>query len=429
MLSTDLEHKIMVEAINEAKKSVSEDLRANPKVGAVLVDQSGKIIAQANRGETGKGDHAEYLLLKKAKASGLNLKKAILFVTLEPCTVRGPDKTSCAQRIKDSGISKVYIGMLDPNPQILGRGETWLRWSNIEVERFPGHLVQEIENLNSDFINTFRASHLPKESLYVKSRISDQICDSLKRDGFDLDNIPSDWDLTVDDLIRYCETACPPDILPQLPQLLHEVRAMAFDKKYANYTYDEDVRGLGDFWLAEIRDILRMLHASDYQRRRVINVGIGNGLEGKGLFDTCNHLTIVDIAKKSIKKAQANLPMATSLISSAEDLNKILAGSQDIYVSLRTYQSAFFNINQAVREAYRIVRQGGVVLISISNGFIGKDGALVPGHIVPNSNIVDRNRPFHLAEKVRQKITLFRFEEIGIRTGLSEIYIYGRRGR
>jgi ubiquinone/menaquinone biosynthesis C-methylase UbiE len=251
----------------------------------------------------------------------------------------------------------------------------------------------------------------------------------LKREGFDLDEIPSDWDLTIDDLARYCASGCPAENIDRVPEILHAARALAFDRKYSSYSYKEDVRGLGDFWQHDIRDVLNIMDASDYPRRRIVNVGIGNGLEGLGLFDKCQHLTIVDLAEKSLKLAQANLPVATSILSPAEDIRKLRANSQDIYVSLRTYQSAFFHLDQAIREAYRLVRQGGVVLISISNAFIGQDGAVVPGHIVPNSTIVDRNRPFLLAEKVRQKLNLFRFEGVGIRTGLSEIYIYGRRGR
>lgn len=429
MITEERKRLLMLEAIDQAKRSIAEDKGAHPKVGVVLADQDGNILASAYRGESGRGDHAEFLVLNKAKALGHDLNGTVLFVTLEPCTTRGPGKQACADRIRQSGVSQVYIGMLDPNPQILGRGETWLRWCKLDVDRFPGDLVREIEELNAVFINLHRTAHLPPASLYVTTRISEIICDYLRREGVDIDEIPGDWDITIDDLVRYCESGCVTEVSERLPVLLRKARAEAFDRKYADYTYEKDARGLGDFWQHELRDILKVLHATDYQQRRLINVGIGNGLEAAGLFDNLRHLTIVDIAPKSLKRAQACLPTATALLNEAENLASIRTGSQDIYLSLRTYQSSLFDISRAVREAYRVVRQGGLVIISVSNGFIGEDGALIPGHIIPRSTVVDRNRPFHVAELIRQKLTLLRFEEVGVRTGLAEIYVYGRRAR
>ena len=58
----------MKRAIAEAGKSKSEH-EWDPKVGAVLVVDD-KLIDAAHRGETGKGNHAEFgLLQKKVKSS------------------------------------------------------------------------------------------------------------------------------------------------------------------------------------------------------------------------------------------------------------------------------------------------------------------------------------------------------------------------
>ena len=47
---------LMRAVIEEAKKSVGEDERIHPKVGAVLVDTSGKVIFRAHRAEFGDAD-------------------------------------------------------------------------------------------------------------------------------------------------------------------------------------------------------------------------------------------------------------------------------------------------------------------------------------------------------------------------------------
>jgi pyrimidine deaminase RibD-like protein/SAM-dependent methyltransferase len=430
MIGAERLRELMVETINESAQSVSEDHGIHPKVGAVLADENGHILARAHRGEFGGGNHAEYCLLKKVTEAGINLAETVLLVTLEPCTARGPGKIPCSKRIVESGISKVYIGMLDPNPVICGRGETYLR-SKLSVERFPGDLIREIDILNTDFIGLYRTDQLPETSLYVSKSISEVVHSFLQRAGFDIDKdeLPFGWDITIDDLIQYCRSGQSSEVLQDLAELVRKARGEAFDNKYADYKYDDDSRGLGDHWQREFRGIMKGLRALDYSQRRVINVGIGNGLEAPGLFDNVEHLTVVDIALKSLERAQQRLPRANAILAEAEDLRGVRTGSQDVYVSLRTYQSAYFGISPAIREAYRVVRQGGLVIISIANGFIGTGGALIPGLVIPRSNVVDRNRPFEIAELIRRKLTLLRFEEIGLRTGLDEIYVFGRRTR
>jgi len=318
--------------------------------------------------------------------------------------------------------------MLDPNPQICGRGETRLRYS-LNVERFPHELVKQIEELDSEFVNLHRAAHLSRSSLYVSTQVSDLICEYLCRSGWKVTEVPWDWDVTIDDLERYCASAVGVSFKGKIRPVLHKARGHAFDAKYASYTYEKDVRGLGRFWREEFREVMRTLRAEDYPKRRVLNVGIGNGLEGEGVFDSVASLTAVDIAPKSIEAARKLLPHANFVIQDAEDLSEIDTGSQDIYVSLRTYQSSYFGVTRALHEAYRVVRQGGIVVISIANGFLAEDSGVVPGLVIPKSNVVSRDRPFEVAEKIRKKLTLMRFEEVGIRTGAYEIYVYGRRAR
>src|SRR3954447_10194696 len=88
----------MREAIKEIRQSKPEHVgKADPMVGAVLVDRTGKIIGRAHRGKYGTGDHGEFTLLEKA---GVRIPPdAVLYVTLEPCTKRGPRKTPCADRV------------------------------------------------------------------------------------------------------------------------------------------------------------------------------------------------------------------------------------------------------------------------------------------------------------------------------------------
>ena len=158
MNQTD-ETEFMRMAIDAARRCKPEDERIHPKVGVVVV-REGKPPLVSYRGERGLGDHAEYTALEKHLADE-SVAGATIFCTLEPCTTRNHPKVPCAERLVERKVSRVVIGMLDPNPEIMGRGLSRLRQANIHVDLFPPNLMSEVEELNRDFARSQRQSHTP----------------------------------------------------------------------------------------------------------------------------------------------------------------------------------------------------------------------------------------------------------------------------
>jgi pyrimidine deaminase RibD-like protein len=136
-------------AIEEALKSVPEDGRPHPRVGAIVV-KDGNVLAKAHRGEKPKS-HAEFVALEDKLSQDL-VAGATVYTTLEPCTTRKHPKIPCAQRLIDRKVRRVVIGMLDPNPDIRGRGDQVLSEAGIEVQLFPRDLRAQVEEMNRDFI-------------------------------------------------------------------------------------------------------------------------------------------------------------------------------------------------------------------------------------------------------------------------------------
>jgi pyrimidine deaminase RibD-like protein len=150
-------------AIEEAKRSIPEpDGRIHPKVGVVIV-KDGRVLAKAHRGEIPEG-HAEFIALEK-KLVDVSIVAATVYATLEPCTTRNHPKVPCAARLAERGVARVYIGMLDPNPDITGGGQLLLSGAGIETQLFTGELMKEVQELNRDFTREQLKKQRPKRAV------------------------------------------------------------------------------------------------------------------------------------------------------------------------------------------------------------------------------------------------------------------------
>ena len=73
-----------------------------------------------------------------------------MYVTLEPCCHQGKTPP-CTDIILERGIGKVYVGSMDPNPKVAGKGVQILRDHGVEVE--TGLLEEECLSLNEIFFH------------------------------------------------------------------------------------------------------------------------------------------------------------------------------------------------------------------------------------------------------------------------------------
>jgi diaminohydroxyphosphoribosylaminopyrimidine deaminase/5-amino-6-(5-phosphoribosylamino)uracil reductase len=113
----------------------------NPMVGALLVKR-GRIIGRGWHRAAGL-PHAEIEAL-----GGVNAKGATLYVTLEPCSTHGRTPP-CTDAIVTSGVTRVVVGAIDPNPRHTGKGLELLRRAGIPVT--SGVLQSEAAELNAAF--------------------------------------------------------------------------------------------------------------------------------------------------------------------------------------------------------------------------------------------------------------------------------------
>jgi diaminohydroxyphosphoribosylaminopyrimidine deaminase/5-amino-6-(5-phosphoribosylamino)uracil reductase len=137
--------KYMLRCLELAKKGKGF-VAPNPMVGAVIVCE-GKIIGEGYHRKWGDA-HAEVNAIRSVRQPEL-LKKATLYVNLEPCSHFGKTPP-CADLIIEKQIPQVVIGQTDPFPQVSGRGINRLTEAGIAVT--TDVLKTECEELNKAFI-------------------------------------------------------------------------------------------------------------------------------------------------------------------------------------------------------------------------------------------------------------------------------------
>jgi len=155
----------MKQALEFARKAEGQT-SPNPLVGAILVKDN-KIVGQGYHKKAGEA-HAERMALDEA---GENARGATLYVTLEPCCTVG--KTGpCSEAVVRAGVSKVYVGMLDPNKDVNGKGVREMKRLAVEVE--VGINERECRQLNEYWIYWMR-TQMPFVVLKTASTLDGKI--------------------------------------------------------------------------------------------------------------------------------------------------------------------------------------------------------------------------------------------------------------
>ncbi|MFC6352694.1 bifunctional diaminohydroxyphosphoribosylaminopyrimidine deaminase/5-amino-6-(5-phosphoribosylamino)uracil reductase RibD [Rothia nasimurium] len=128
-------------ALDKARKGVRG---ANPLVGAVIVDATGQLLATGWHRGAGS-PHAEADALANARESGIDVRGARMYVTLEPCNHTGRTGP-CSVAIAKAGIAEVIYAYADTTEDAAG-GATYLRSQGITVR--GGVLENEAYALNA----------------------------------------------------------------------------------------------------------------------------------------------------------------------------------------------------------------------------------------------------------------------------------------
>lgn len=274
-----------------------------------------------------------------------------------------------------------------------------------------------------------RDARLSESNFFARLTMPAFLAEELpQRLGVTLDRNSLTAAMTVNDLRVLCGDERTPS---SVQRILDDVREAYFTQKYMDYDDEADLRGyIGAAWADEVRTSYEFLGVEP-SRSDILYVGVSTGRDLSLACPRFKSLRGVDLSTAMLERAALAEPEMTVIRSSAEDLSAVGSSSIDLYLSLRTYQSSLFDSPAALREATRVLRPGGSILLSIPGGFLDRseegDLRYVPGLLVPGSRVVDRGRPRRIADRLLAQLENLMFERVGFHQWATDLYVYARK--
>jgi ubiquinone/menaquinone biosynthesis C-methylase UbiE len=269
--------------------------------------------------------------------------------------------------------------------------------------------------------------------------ISDIVKNEARCYGINIDGIHIGDRLSISDLERICtKTYYPEKLSDNTCNLLEQARAKAFTIKYAEPKEDEKLVNISQIklegikeWTSYFYNLLKELRINSIKNMDVLDVGIGNGHAEYMLFDNLLSFKAVDISVEALAYAGKKLSNVKCFECSAENLYLIKTSTIDLYLSFRTFQSTLFDRRTAVHEAYRVLRKGGLAIISIPKLYLNQNGdtlEVLQGLIPPNSYEPEIEYANKIARRIKEYMEILNFIEVGMDDRSPfEIYVYGKR--
>lgn len=162
----DFDERFMGLALLQAQQALYLS-NPNPRVGCVLVNPDGHVVAQGHTQAVG-GPHAEVMALRDAAHKGISTAGTSAYVTLEPCAHFGRTPP-CCDALMAAEVAAVHIALLDPNPLVAGQGVARLRAAGMAVHVLP---EQHPMTIASAALNIGFLSRMIRQRPWVRVKVA-----------------------------------------------------------------------------------------------------------------------------------------------------------------------------------------------------------------------------------------------------------------
>jgi SAM-dependent methyltransferase len=204
----------------------------------------------------------------------------------------------------------------------------------------------------------------------------------------------------------------------------------AYNRKYGQWDKVNDLRALyQDTWHARIAPFTSALP----QDATVLGVGANDGREVRQLFgDRGIAIDLLDISSEAISRLGAQLGefrAVRGFVGSFEDWRPVSA-DYDLFFSLRTLNSTSVDRAACVRKSVSLVRPGGTLVYSVSNGYIHEvDGVprAVRGMFSYDTATIDAERPKAIAHEIVDLLCAEDVTVVDVADEPTEIFIIAQK--
>lgn len=399
-------------SIDISKEVSHSDLR----VGVVLVSENNEFICSAFAGEKRNASWCSILLGKVRKLKISNAQSIYIMIN----TLSNTHEFELIELLKEVHINEIYVGLPDPALTCYMNHDPVI--THDHVYRYPDELQREILKQNNHFFLDSTQS-IKNSPYYSENRISKMVIETLKSKGF----IVSEDNLNANKQrysLAYLICNKYGIEYEEAISTVHNAISEAFNSKYGTYDYSDDARSLDVDWKEKFMSFCERSFARPMSAINILNVGVGSGHEAITLFSDCTCVSFVDIAQIGLEKIKDKIPLAKIIVSNADDLSSIPDNSHDLYVSLRTFNSSFFDIKEAISEAQRVLKPSARIIVSVANGFLcPNQHSIIPGLIIPGTEFVDIYRGMDTVKLMQTEFLQAEFENIQIIPTNTEIYL------
>jgi hypothetical protein len=204
----------------------------------------------------------------------------------------------------------------------------------------------------------------------------------------------------------------------------------AYNRKYGQWDKVNDLRALyRDTWHARIAPFTSALPPG----ARVLGVGANDGREVRQLFgDRDTAIDLLDISSEAIGRLGGQLGEYRNVrgfVGSFEDWTPASTG-YDLFFSLRTLNSTSVDRAACVRKSVGLVRGGGTLVYSVSNGYIHEvDGVpqAVRGMFSYETATIDAERPKAIAHEIVDLLSAEDVTVVDVADEPTEIFIIAQK--
>jgi 2-polyprenyl-3-methyl-5-hydroxy-6-metoxy-1,4-benzoquinol methylase len=135
-------------------------------------------------------------------------------------------------------------------------------------------------------------------------------------------------------------------------------------------------------------------------------------------------ITIADVSSKAIELSRKryskknNIYFFNGLFTDCLSINK----TYDLIISLRTIQSTGFNF-ELIGSMSDLLNTDGLLILSVANGYVGKNNSVVRGMYNHKTNSVDLKKPYFIVLETIEKLIKKNCSSFEVKNGIAEIFM------